>query len=219
MSNVMIAVILGLWSGVSMVLNLSGLGVRTTVMTGLISGLVCGNVEMGLAIGAQMLIASLGFYTYGGATIPDFITGTLFGTVVGAKTGSAEAGIVISGGISLLMTQMDILGRASTTVFQHLCEGALAKNDIKMFEIYDLCGVLPWTLSRMIPTVVGLLLILIIVPSFSGCAQNTTSKSLNYYINKFKPNISYRISQNNFGQSENIKSIPLYAVFCIKKKT
>lgn len=169
MSNVMIAVILGLWSGVSMVLNLSGLGVRTTVMTGLISGLVCGNVEMGLAIGAQMLIASLGFYTYGGATIPDFITGTLFGTVVGAKTGSAEAGIVISGGISLLMTQMDILGRASTTVFQHLCEGALAKNDIKKFEIYDLCGVIPWTLSRMVPTVVGLLLIdnLVVVTDFA----------------------------------------------------
>lgn len=165
----MLAVILGLWSGVSMLLNLSGLGVRTTVITGLIAGACCGNVQMGLQLGATLLIASLGFYTYGGATIPDFITGTLFGTVVGAKTGDAESGVVIASGISLLMTEMDILGRASTTVFQHLCEGALAKNNIKAFEIYDLCGALPWTLSRMVPTVVGLLLIdnLVVVTNFA----------------------------------------------------
>ena len=169
MSNVMVAIILGLWSGVAMVLDLSGLGVRTTVMTGLIAGIVCGNVSMGMQLGATMLIMSLGFYTFGGATIPDYITGTLFGTVVGAKTGSADAGITIASGIALLMTEMDILGRASTTVFQHLAEGALAKNNIKLFEAYILCGVLPWCLSRMIPTVVGLLLIdnVVVVTNFA----------------------------------------------------
>ncbi|MDO4198626.1 MAG: PTS sugar transporter subunit IIC [Erysipelotrichaceae bacterium] len=159
MSNVMIAIILGLWSGVSMVLNLSGVGVRTCLITGLIAGACCGDVNMGLQLGATLTIASMGFYTYGGATIPDYITGTIFGTVVGAKTGDLESGVVIASGIALLMSEMDILGRASTTVFQHLGEGALAKNDIKKFEIWTLCGVIPWTLSRMIPTVVGLLLI------------------------------------------------------------
>lgn len=43
----------------------------------------------------------------------------------------------------------------------------------------------------------------------------TKSKSLNLFIEKFKPNKSIRISSKNFGISETIISIPLYAVFCI----
>ena len=159
MSNLMLGIILGLWSGVAMVLDLSGLGVRTPIITGLLAGLCCGDLNMGLQVGSVMLINSLGFYTYGGATIPDFITGSIFGTVVGAKTGNVDAGIVVAQGISLLMSEMDILGRASTTVFQHLGEGALAQNNIKKFELYTLLGVLPWALSRMLPVVLGMILI------------------------------------------------------------
>ena len=159
MSNLMLGIILGLWSGVAMVLNLSGLGVRTTVLTGIIAGLCVGDLATGLQVGSTMLISSMGFYTYGGATIPDFITGTIFGTVVGAKTGSVESGIVVAGGIALLMSQMDILGRASTTVFQHLAEGALANNSIKKMELYTILGTLPWILSGAIPVVLGMILI------------------------------------------------------------
>ena len=41
------------------------------------------------------------------------------------------------------------------------------------------------------------------------------SKSLNMFVSKYKPAYSIRISQKNFGFENNIKSIPLYAVFCI----
>jgi len=159
MSNVMLGIILGLWSGIAMVLNLSGLGVRTPIITGIIAGLCVGDLATGLAVGSVMLINSLGFYTYGGATIPDFITGTIFGTVVGSKAGNIDAGIVVAQGIALLMSQMDILGRATTTVFQHLAEGALAKNSIAKMELYTILGTLPWILSRAIPVVLGMILI------------------------------------------------------------
>ena len=159
MSNLLLGIILGLWSGVSMVSDLSGIGIRTPIITGLLAGLLVGNVPMGLQVGSTMLISSLGFYTYGGATIPDFITGSLFGTVVGAKTGNVEAGIVVASGIALLMAEMDILGRAATTVFQHMGEAALAKNNIPKFEFDTLLGVLPWALSRMLPVVFGMVLI------------------------------------------------------------
>jgi PTS system mannose-specific IIC component len=155
----MLGIILGLWSGIAMVLNLSGLGVRTPIITGIIAGLCVGDLATGLAVGSVMLINSLGFYTYGGATIPDFITGTIFGTVVGSKAGNIDAGIVVAQGIALLMSQMDILGRATTTVFQHLAEGALAKNSIAKMELYTILGTLPWILSRAIPVVLGMILI------------------------------------------------------------
>jgi predicted AAA+ superfamily ATPase len=46
---------------------------------------------------------------------------------------------------------------------------------------------------------------------------HTQSKSLNIYSQKFNPKYSIRISSKNFGFENGIKSVPLYAVFCIEK--
>ena len=45
---------------------------------------------------------------------------------------------------------------------------------------------------------------------------NNKSKSLNVYIEYNKPKYAIRLSTKNFGFENNIKSIPLYATFCIK---
>ena len=46
-------------------------------------------------------------------------------------------------------------------------------------------------------------------------------KSLKIYTEKYKPKYSIKISTKNFGfdKRNNIKSVPLYAVFCIKENT
>ncbi len=54
-----------------------------------------------------------------------------------------------------------------------------------------------------------------IIPVEVKSSRRTNSKSLNEYIKKYKPKYSIRISQKNFGCENNIKSVPLYAVFCI----
>ena len=45
--------------------------------------------------------------------------------------------------------------------------------------------------------------------------NHTKSRSLNLFVAKYKPTYSIRISSKNFGFENNIKSVPLYAVFCI----
>lgn len=54
-----------------------------------------------------------------------------------------------------------------------------------------------------------------IVPVEVKSGKRTNSKSLNEYIKKYNPKYSIRISSKNFGFENNIKSVPLYAVFCI----
>lgn len=143
-----------------MVANLSGLGIRTTLITGVLAGLCAGDVNMGFQIGSTCLLMSIGFYTYGGATIPDWITGALFGTVIAVKAGGDyNVGLTTAVSLALLMSEMDILGRATTTIFQHLGDKALAENNIKKFELVTLLGILPWTLSRMIPVFLGMIMI------------------------------------------------------------
>ena len=55
-----------------------------------------------------------------------------------------------------------------------------------------------------------------VIPIEVKSSNNVQAKSLNVYVETFKPKYAIRISSKNFGFENNIKSIPLYAVFCIK---
>ena len=54
-----------------------------------------------------------------------------------------------------------------------------------------------------------------IIPIEVKSSTNVTSKSLNVYMSKFLPEYAIRISAKNFGFKNQIKSVPLYAAFCI----
>lgn len=55
-----------------------------------------------------------------------------------------------------------------------------------------------------------------IIPIEVKSTENIRSKSLSIYKDINKPKYSIRISLRNFGYENEIKSVPLYAVFCIK---
>ncbi len=55
-----------------------------------------------------------------------------------------------------------------------------------------------------------------IIPIEVKAKDNTKSKSMKIYMDKYNPKYSIRISSKNFGFNNNIKSIPLYAAFLIK---
>lgn len=56
-----------------------------------------------------------------------------------------------------------------------------------------------------------------IIPIEVKASDNTTSKSLNSYVKKYVPKYAIRLSTKNFGFQNGIKSVPLYAAFCIEK--
>lgn len=157
MPTVLLALILGLLNGVSQLTSLAGIGFRDPLLFGVITGVLVGDVNLGFEVGATMLLMSIGFYTYGGATIPDYITGAIFGVVAAQRTGDIGIGLSIATVLGLLMSQMDILRRTATTFFQHGGDRALANNNIASFERWHLAGTLPWSLANFIPTFIGLL--------------------------------------------------------------
>jgi predicted AAA+ superfamily ATPase len=55
-----------------------------------------------------------------------------------------------------------------------------------------------------------------IIPLEGKSADNVRSKSLRVYTEKYKPPYSVRTSARNFGYENGIKSVPLYALFCLK---
>jgi len=126
------------------------------IVAGLITGIVTGNVPLGLAVGGTLELMSLGLWTYGGATIPDFFTGAVIGTAVGALSKqplsiAITEGIAVAVPVSLFMTQLDILGRATTTAFIHGADRFAEKQDERGVSLMHGLGNIPWGLSRAIP--------------------------------------------------------------------
>ena len=54
-----------------------------------------------------------------------------------------------------------------------------------------------------------------IIPLEGKSADNVKSKSLRQFVSLYKPKYAVRVSAKNFGYENNIKSIPLYALFCL----
>lgn len=126
------------------------------IVAGLVTGLVTGNPALGLAIGGTLELMSLGLWTYGGATIPDFMTGAIVGTAVGALSKQPLAvaiteGITVAVPVSLFMTQLDILGRATTTIFIHGADRYAEQQNERGVTLMHALGNIPWGLSRAIP--------------------------------------------------------------------
>ncbi|BAD40927.1 PTS mannose/fructose/sorbose/N-acetylgalactosamine transporter subunit IIC [Symbiobacterium thermophilum] len=148
-----IALLLGIIAYIAVVMNL-GASVfwHEALIVGAVTGLIVGDVQMGLTIGATLTLMSLGMWTYGGATIPDFMTGAILGTAFGALPGvGVEGGLAIAVPAALLMTQLDVLGRATTTLFIHGADKAVAEGNVRAVTWWHLLGQLPWGLTRFFP--------------------------------------------------------------------
>jgi len=160
MSTFLLALFLAIFTGLMIVFaSLAMGGIYNPLIFGVVTGILVGDAKLGLEVGAMCALFDIGFYTYGGATTPDYNVGAMFGVVVAKQSGDITQGIVIGSVIALLMSWFDILGRGVTTVFQHGGDRALANKDIKAFERWHLLGTQGWFWSRFIPVFIGMLLI------------------------------------------------------------
>lgn len=150
--SIWIALVLAIWAYIGIVTTLGpGLWWQEALISGFVTGVIVGNIPLGLTIGGSLTLLSLGLWTYGGATIPDFQTGAIVGTAIGALAGGFPAGFAIAVPTALLMTQMDVLGRAVTTVFIHGADHYAEEGNESGVTAMHLLGQLPWGLSRAIP--------------------------------------------------------------------
>lgn len=156
--SILIAIVLILYTIIAVIDQISiQCGLYTPLFAAVITGALLGDLQTGLVIGATLQLMTLGVATYGGATVPDYLSGAIMGTTYAIISGQgAEYGIALAIPIGLLLTQMDILGRMANSFFQHYADRCAEKGDYKGVERANLLGIIPWTLSRVIPVALGL---------------------------------------------------------------
>lgn len=116
-----------------------------------------GDVTTGLVVGGTLNLLVLGIGNFGGASIPDYMTGALLGTAFAIQSGQgAEFGVTLAIPIGLLMIQLDILARFSNTYFQHRAERLVEEGNIEAAARMNILGLIPQSVSRMLPVFLAL---------------------------------------------------------------
>ena len=137
--------------------NNTTFGTVKPTMAGFFAGLILGDVKTGLIVGGTLNLLVLGVGNFGGASIPDYMTGALLGTAFAIESGKgAEFGVTLAIPIGLLMIQLDVLARFSNTFFQHKAEAYVEKGDFDKAGLMNLLGLIPQSLSRMLPVFLAL---------------------------------------------------------------
>jgi len=165
-STLALAFFMALFTGVCFVVLNLGLNIWGPLLYGIGAGILAGDINLGVIIGANCTLFALGFYTYGGTAVPDFCIGAVFGVFAAAQASTIQGidsgmnhGLLVASAIALFMILFDILGRSVTTIFFHKGDRALARRNLVSFQRWHLAGTIPLGLSRFIPVFIGLLFI------------------------------------------------------------
>lgn len=155
---ILIVIVLTVYVGFAQLDQISvQLGFYSPLFAATVTGALLGNVQMGLLVGASMQLMTLGVATYGGATVPDFLSGSIMGTAYAIISGQGpEYGVALAVPIGILLTQLDVLGRMTNLIFQHRADRCAERGDTRGVETSNILGIIPWTLTRMIPVFLGL---------------------------------------------------------------
>ncbi|KAA9245329.1 PTS sugar transporter subunit IIC [Lactobacillus mulieris] len=133
--------------------------INSPLLIGMISGIIMGDIKTGLVVGSTLQLMVLGVSTYGGASMPDFMTGAIVGTVYAVLTNKGtQFAIGLAVPVGLLMVQLDVLARFFNTIFQHKMEQAIKNNNTKVASRNAYLGFLAWGLSRAIPVFILLII-------------------------------------------------------------
>ncbi|CAM3191173.1 PTS system, mannose-specific IIC component [Lactobacillus bombicola] len=149
---------------------------NTPVGAGMIAGIIMGDLQTGLIIGASMQLMVLGVGTFGGASKIDATTGTVLATafstsVKGMSPQTAISSIAVP--VAAIMVELDVLARFANTYFSHRVDHLIDQDKINYSAVERnlLYGAIPWALSRAVPVFIAL--------AFGRGLVQTIAKALN----------------------------------------
>lgn len=126
------------------------------LLTCTICGLLLGNLQVGLQVGATMELATLGMMSIGASGI-DMNMGALVGCAICIMTGAdIETAITIAVPMTLLCTLIETVASVVRINFTHMCDDAVEKGDFRKAKridivygpvLYVLCTIIPVFLS------------------------------------------------------------------------
>ncbi|SEQ80631.1 PTS system, mannose-specific IIC component/PTS system, fructoselysine and glucoselysine-specific IIC component [Granulicatella balaenopterae] len=122
------------------------------LVTGAMTGLVLGDVQQGLMIGATLELTWLGVTGIGGYTPPDTISGAIVGTALAIMSGQGvTAGVAIAVPVAIVTQQLDTLAKTADIYFVKKADTAAKTGDIDKVDRYHYLSLILITLFKIVP--------------------------------------------------------------------
>lgn len=134
---------------------------HNVVLTGVVAGLIVGDVPLGLAIGGTFQLLALGMAAIGGSSIPEYRSAAILVIALASLNGGIDVaqGYVVTFGIPVaaLTIQLDVVAKMCNSIFQGKIDKAVERMDCKSIQRYNVLGAVSLFMGRAIPVAVGLI--------------------------------------------------------------
>ena len=126
-----------------------------SVIVGMISGLIMGDMNTGLMIGGTFQLMSLGVAALGGASAPNYGLATIIGTFIAMRTGTGvDAAIAVGLPVGLLAIQLEVVVRIILNFVAHKMQTDNNEGKWKTMNMEAWIGPILCSLQTIIPTVI-----------------------------------------------------------------
>ena len=127
-----------------------------SVIVGMISGLIMGDMNTGLVIGGTFQLMSLGVAALGGASAPNYGLATIIGTFIAVRTGTGtDAAIAVGLPVGLLAIQLEVVVRIVNNFVAHKMQNDNNAGKWGKMNREAWLGPLFCSFQTMLPTIMG----------------------------------------------------------------
>lgn len=158
--NILQMILVSTWAGISGNYFMDYLGFARPIVSGLVVGLILGDVKTGVILGATIEAMFLGVFTVGAALAPDYNLAGVVGVALGIASGyGVEAAVALALPVALFgqFLMMSIVYQGNLA-FLHMADRYAEEGDIKKIERVYLGGAVLWFVKGFIPTFLALYL-------------------------------------------------------------
>lgn len=149
------------------------------IVTGPIVGLILGDFQTGIIMGASLELVMMGIVGIGAATPPDVVAGGILSTAFAIMSGlSMEAAVALSLPIATLAQSVGILDRTINTTFLHWADKAVNEGDPNKVARAMWAGAFLFFFSEFIVVFLGVLLGSNTIAAFIDALPNFIIKGL-----------------------------------------
>lgn len=151
------ALLIATWAGLSGNYFMDYLGFARPVVSGLVVGLILGDVTTGVILGATIEAIFLGVFTVGAAVAPDYNLAGIIGVSLGIASGyGVETAVALALPVALFgqFLMMSIV-YPGNLIPLHLADKYAAQGRTRPIELAFLSGGVLWFLKGFIPTLLA----------------------------------------------------------------
>lgn len=146
------ALFIAIWAGICSIDDVGPQMIRRPLLTGTITGLIMGDLQQGLTIGATLELMWMGIGNVGAYSAPDVVCGAIIGTALGISSGGGVAtGVALAVPCALLAQQLLVLCRTVNCAIVPYAERLAEKGDFDGMRFIFLPSGILYFLVRAVP--------------------------------------------------------------------